>query len=57
MSSHFGIAVISLLFASTTNWPRLIELTEAQALIMWNADVLLALSKLPRSVLPSIAIT
>ena len=29
----------------------------AQALIMWMADLLLALSKLPRSVLPSIAIT
>jgi hypothetical protein len=32
-------------------------LTEAWALIMWMADLMLALSKLPRSVLPSIAIT
>ena len=34
-----------------------IELAEAWALIMWMADLLLALSKLPRSVLSSIAIT
>ena len=57
MSNNLGIAVISLLFASTTNCPRLIEFAEAQALIMWMADLLLVLSKLPRSVLPSIAIT
>jgi len=56
VSSKFWIAVISLLFASTSNCLRLIKLAEAQARIMWMADLWLALSKLPRSVLPSIAI-
>ena len=49
------MAVISLLFSSTTTWPRLIWLAVAQALTMWMADLAPALSKLCRRVLPSMA--
>ena len=54
-SSSLGMAVISLLFSSTTTWPRLMWLAVAQALTMWMADLPAALSKLCRSVLPSMA--
>src|SRR5918997_1207941 len=54
-SSSLGMAVISLLFPSTTTCPRLMWLAVAQALTMWMADLESALSKLWRSVLPSMA--
>ena len=49
--------MISLLLASTITRPRLMWLAVAQALTMWIADLPDALSKLPRSVLPSMATT
>ena len=39
-----GMAVISLLLASTTTYPRLMWLAVAQALTMWMADLPEALS-------------
>ena len=44
VSSNFGIAVISLLFSSTTTCPRLIRFAVAHALTMWIADFPVALS-------------
>ncbi len=49
------MAVISLLFWARATWPRLILLAVAQRLTMCNADLAVALSKLCRIVLPSMA--
>jgi hypothetical protein len=55
-SGNFGIAVISLLSASTANWPNTTPLAEDQALIRWIAALSLERSKERRNVLPPIAI-